>query len=190
MSDRTGPAGWAQSWTGQNRKGGDSSKAASYDCHLARLQTEFAATRIRLEPDHAVAVDLEDLEYFSGRDNADLRANRDRHARLVRRRERKARRQLPFGRPLSHRLALRLRDGHAEVHRLLLVRRRDVLQLETDFLQALRLQRRHRELSFYRLAGVLAGVEALLAAIGIRRLQRGLGPLVLERDRLALHVDV
>src|SRR5437868_12461619 len=65
----------------------------SNNCHLARLQTEFAAARIRLEPDHAVAVDLENLEYLAGRDNADLRAHRDRDARLVRGRERKARRQ-------------------------------------------------------------------------------------------------
>src|SRR4051812_40601342 len=51
--------------------------------HLARLQTDFAAARIRLEPDHAVAVDLENLEYLAGRDNPDLGAPRDRHARLV-----------------------------------------------------------------------------------------------------------
>src|SRR3954464_15748799 len=64
----------------------------SNNCHLARLQAEFAAARIRLEPDHAVAVDLENLEYLAGRDDPDLRANRDRHARLVHGRERKARR--------------------------------------------------------------------------------------------------
>src|SRR6266851_4231229 len=74
-------------------------------------------------------------------------------------------------------------DRHAEFHLLLPVRRRDIEQLQAVFLQALRLQRFHRELGFDALACVLARIEPLLAAVGVRHFQRRLGALVLERDR-------
>src|SRR5438552_14161463 len=91
-----------------------------YNCHLARLQAEFAAASTRLEPDHSVAVDLQYLEYLplagpeagpvfgrqfidagGDRDDSDLRAHHDCVARLVHGRKWKSRRELPFGRPTS-----------------------------------------------------------------------------------------
>src|ERR671918_1073678 len=79
-------------------------------------------------------------------------------------------------------------DGHDEVDRLLVIRRRDVCELQTDLLQLLGLQRLGREVHIERLGGFLPGVEPVTAVGG--EPESRLGPHVLELDRLPLGVDV
>src|SRR5437773_4334132 len=85
--------------------------------------------------------------------------------------------------PLSPRAA----DGHGEVDRLLVVRRRDVRELQANPPELLRLQRLGGKGHVERLGGFLPGVEPVIAVTG--ELEGRLGAGVLELDRLSLGVD-
>ena len=81
-------------------------------------------------------------------------------------------------------------DGHGEVRRLLLVRRRDIDELDADFLELLRLQGYGREIYFHGLNRVLSRVEPVGAVVRGRKLEDRLGPRLLDLDDLAPVIDV